>query len=69
VPRYFREDCRIPVDIEFKEKVEKDTGGKKKKKKKKSKKKKKKDDDGEKKKKEPPQPFDQKIQLMDTYMN
>jgi hypothetical protein len=52
VPRYFREDCRIPVDIEFKEKVERDTGGKKKKKKAK------KDDGDDKKKKEPPKPFD-----------
>ena len=48
VPRYFREDDQIPVDIIFKDKV--DRGGKKAKKgkkpKKKSKKKKKTDDDG-----------------------
>ena len=50
VPRYFREDDRIPVEIDFKEKVEKDTGKKKKKKGKK--------DGDEKKKKEPPRPFD-----------
>ena len=41
VPRYFKEDDRIPVDVEFKEKVEKDDGGKKKKKKKKRRRKKK----------------------------
>lgn len=67
VPRYFKEDDRIQVDLEFKEKVDK--GAKKKKKKKKKKAKKKKDDDGDKKKKEPPRPFDQKLQLMDGYMN
>uniref|UniRef100_A0A7S3IQL7 ATPase AAA-type core domain-containing protein n=1 Tax=Strombidium inclinatum TaxID=197538 RepID=A0A7S3IQL7_9SPIT len=39
VPRYFKEDDRIPIEIEFKEKVEKDDGGKKKKKKKGKKKK------------------------------
>ena len=53
VPRYFKEDDQIPVDIVFKEKVERD--GKKKKKKgkggkKKGKKKKAADDDGPKKK-------------------
>lgn len=30
VPRYFKEDDRIPVEIEFKEKVEIETGKKKK---------------------------------------
>jgi len=48
VPRYFKEDDQIPVDIVFKDKVERDGGKKKKgkKPKKKSKKKKKTDDDG-----------------------
>ncbi len=50
VPRYFREDDRIPIDIDFKEKVEKEEGKKKKNKKKKKKKKKKSDDDDDKKK-------------------
>ena len=56
VPRYFKEDDQIPIDIVFKDKVERDGGGKKKKKKggkkggKKGKKKKKDDDDGPKKK-------------------
>jgi len=47
VPRYFREDDRIPIDILFKEKVEIDSGKKKKKKKPKKKKKKKGGDDEE----------------------
>ncbi len=51
VPRYFKEDDRIDLDIIFKEKV--DRGGKKKKKKKKKAKKKKK---GKKKKEEEPLP-------------
>ena len=55
VPRYFKEDDRIPVDIEFKEKVEKDDGKKKKKKKKKKSKKKKKK--AEEKPKPPPMPL------------
>jgi len=59
VPRYFREDDRIPIDIEFKEKVEKE-GAKKKKKKKAKKKKKKKADDGEKKVVIPPMGLDEK---------
>ena len=54
VPRYFREFDQIPIDLVFKEPVEKE-GGKKKKKKKKGKKKKKKkkaaDDDDEPKEK------------------
>jgi len=59
VPRYFKEDDRIPVDVEFKEKVERDEGKKKKKKGGKKKKKKKSDDDDE-KKKEPAMPLPQK---------
>lgn len=50
VPRYFKEDDRIPVDIQFTEKVEREGGKKKKKKKKKKGKKKKGDDDDDKKK-------------------
>lgn len=45
VPKYFKEDDRIKVEMAFKEKVERDTGKKKKKKKAKKKKKKKGDDD------------------------
>jgi hypothetical protein len=60
VPRYFREDDRLPVDIDFSEKVEKDTGKKKKKKKKKKGKKKKGDDDDDKKKKPPPISLEEK---------
>jgi hypothetical protein len=55
VPRYFKEFDQIPIDLSFREPVEKEGGGKKKKKKKKAKKKKKKkaaDDDDE--PKEPP---------------
>ena len=49
VPRYFKEDDRIKVDLAFKEKVERDTGKKKKKKKaKKAKKGKKKEEEVEK---------------------
>jgi hypothetical protein len=69
VPRYFREDDRIPVDLEFSEKVEK--GEKKKKKgKRKAKKKKKKGggDDEEKKNKKPPMSLDEKTQLVDKLM-
>ena len=55
VPRYFREDDRIQLDLLFKEPVEKETGKKKKKKKAKKKKKKKKADDD--KKEEPPMPL------------
>lgn len=59
MPRYFREDDRIELDLVFKEPVEKETGKKKKKKKpKKSKKKKKKAADEE--KKPPPMPLDEK---------
>lgn len=68
VPRYFREDDRLPIDIDFKEKIEKDTGGKKKKKKKKKKSKKgKKKDDGE-KKEPPPMCLDEKTQLVDKLL-
>lgn len=66
VPRYFREDDRLPIDILFKEKVERETGGKKKKTKKKKKKKKKGDD--EKEKKLPPITLDEKTQLMEKLM-
>jgi len=58
VPRYFKEDDRIPIDLVFKEKVEKDEGKKKKKKAKKKKKKKKGDDEEE--KKPPKMPLDEK---------
>jgi len=47
VPRYFKEEDNIPVDLVFKEKVEREGGKKKKKGKKKGKKKKKKADDDE----------------------
>ena len=62
VPRYFKEDDRLPVEIEFKEKVVRDTG--KKKKKKKAKKKKKKAGDDEEEKKEPRMHLDEKNHLM-----
>lgn len=63
VPRYFREDDRIPVDVVFKEKVQRDTGEKKKKKKTVSKKgKKKKVDDEE--KKVPALPLAEKLDLI-----
>jgi hypothetical protein len=68
VPRYFREDDRIPVDIDFSEKVEKDEGKKKKTTKKKKKKKKKGDDDDDKKKKIPPISLDEKTDLIDKLM-
>lgn len=68
VPRYFREDDRIPVDIEFTEKVEKEEGKKKKVKRKKPKKKKKGDDDDDKKKKIPPISLDEKTDLIDKLM-
>ena len=66
IPRYYKEDDRIPVEIELNEKVEReDEGKKKKKKKKKGKKKKAGDDDEDKKKLPPPMPLDEKNQLMD----
>mgnify|MGYP006999483697 CR=1 FL=1 len=64
VPRYFREDDRIPIDIVFKEKVERETKKKKGKKKKAKKKKKKKGDGDEEEKKEPKMHLDEKTQLM-----
>merc|ERR1711967_64007 len=57
VPRYFREDDRIQVDLVFKEKVEKEGGGKKKKKKAKKK-----------KKKKPPMPLDEKQALINNLL-
>ena len=60
VPRYFREDDRIQVDLAFKEAVEKDGAKKKKKKGGKKKKKKKKKDDDEGEKKELPMPLAEK---------
>lgn len=66
VPRYFKEDDRIEVDIKFKEKVERDT---KKKKKKKAKKKKKKKKGDEEEVKEPIKPLDMKVQLMDNLLD
>jgi hypothetical protein len=65
VPRYFKEDDRLPIDLDFKEKVEKEGGKKKKKKKNKKKKKKKSADDVEKKKEPPPMSLDEKTKLMD----
>lgn len=69
VPRYFREDDRIPLDLKFVEEVDKD--GKKKKKKKggkKKKKKKKKADDDEGEKKPPPMPLVEKQSLINKMM-
>ena len=54
VPRYFKEDDRIPVELQWNEKIEKADGGKKKKKKGGKKKKKKKDDDDDAEKKPEP---------------
>merc|ERR1711934_874611 len=68
VPRYFREDDRIQLDLVFKEAVEKDGGGKKKKKKAKKKKKKKKKDDDEGEKKPPPMPLAEKQELINSLM-
>ena len=67
VPRYFREDDRIELDLIWKEPVEKETGKKKKKKggKKKKKKKKKSDDD---EKKPPPMPLAEKQELINSLM-
>ena len=66
VPRYFREDDRIPIDVELKEGPTIDTG--KKKKKPKKKKKKKKGADDEEKKPSPRMPLDEKTQLMTQLM-
>jgi hypothetical protein len=59
VPRNFKEDDRIPVQIEFKEKVAEEDGGKKKKKKKK-----KVEDDDDDKKKPPPMTLEEKTHLV-----
>ena len=66
VPRYFKDDDRIPVELQWHEKVVKDDAEKrnKKKPKKKAKKKKKTEDDDDEKKKEPIR-LDEKTQLMD----
>jgi len=67
VPRYFREDDRILLDLKFKEKVEKEGAKKKKKKKKKKKSKKKKAGDEE--PKPPPMPLAEKQSLINSLMN
>lgn len=67
IPRYFMEDDRLPLELEFKEKIEKEEPGKKKKKKKPKKKKKKGGDDDE-EKKPPPMYLDEKTQLMSNLM-
>jgi len=67
VPRYFKEDDRIPVEIDFTEKIERDEG-KKKKKKKKKKKGKKKGDDDDNKKKEPVISLEEKTQLVNALL-
>jgi len=67
VPRYFREDDRILLDLKFKEKVEKEGAKKKKKKKKKKKSKKKKSGDEE--PKPPPMPLAEKQSLINSLMN
>ena len=65
VPRYFKEDDRIEVDVVFKEKVIRETeGGKKKKTKKVSQKKKKKKVDDE-EKKAPAMPINEKLDMVD----
>ena len=66
VPRYFKEFDQIPIDLTFKDPVEKEGAGKKKKKKKKAKKKKKKkaaDDDDE--PKEPPKNLGEQYETVD----
>lgn len=67
VPRYYREDDRIAVDLAFKERVIRDDGTKKKKVTKKKAKKKKKGDEEE-VKKEPPMPWPIKSNLMSKLM-
>ena len=69
VPRYFKEDDRIPMELKWHEKIEKVETGKKKKKKKAKKKKKKKDDDDDDKKKPPPMRLDEKNQLMNSLLD
>jgi len=66
IPRYFREDDRLPVEMKWAEKVEREGGKKKKKKKKKAKKKKKKVE--EEKKPDPPMPLDEKQQMVDKML-
>lgn len=66
VPRYFKEDDRIPVDIKFKEKPDEK---KKKKKKKKKKGKKKKGPAEEEEKKPAPPSLEEKRQLLDNLLN
>ena len=68
VPRYFKEDDRIPMEIKFKEPVDRDEGKKKKKKKKPKKKKKKKGGDDEEKKKEDPMYLAEKQEIFTGYM-
>jgi hypothetical protein len=68
VPRYFKEDDRINVEIEFKEKVERGDGGKKKKKKKKKSKKKAAGDDDEKDKGPPPPTLQEKQFLLNKLL-
>lgn len=67
IPRYFREDDRLPMELKWAEKVERDEGKKKKKKKAKKKKKKKKDD--EEKKPDPPMPLEEKQQMVDKMLD
>ena len=67
VPRYFKEDDRIKVEMAFKEKVERDTG--KKKKKKKAKKKKKKKGGEEEEVKPEPKTMKEKEFLLDKIMD
>jgi hypothetical protein len=67
VPRYFREDDRLPVEMKWAEKVERDEGKKKKKKKKKKAKKKKKGD--EEKPPPPPMPLEEKQQMVDKMLD
>ena len=67
MPRYFREDDRILLDLKFKEKVEKEGAKKKKKKKKKKKSKKKKAGDEE--PKPQPMPLAEKQSLINSLMN
>lgn len=65
VPRYFKDDDRIPVELQWHEKVEKVDTKKSTKAKKKTKKKKKNDEDDDEKKKEPMR-LEEKRTLMDN---
>jgi len=69
VPRYFKEDDRIPVDVEFKEAVVREGGKKGKKKKGGAKKGKKKKKGDEEEVKIVRMPLDEKSQLMDQLMD